>query len=46
MMNTGFQPMKIAGVIAGMNNMARKQMKKRSVILRDYVRSGGKWDIE
>jgi hypothetical protein len=45
MKKSGFQPMKIAGLMAGMNNMAVK-MGKRPVILREYIRSEGRWDIE
>jgi hypothetical protein len=43
---TGFQPMKIAGVIAGMNNMAIKTMRRKPVIIRTDVRVEGRWEIE
>jgi hypothetical protein len=42
---TGFQPMKVAGVIAGMNNMAKK-MGYRPVILRESIRLESGRDIE
>jgi arsenate reductase-like glutaredoxin family protein len=45
MEKTGFTQMKIAGLLAGMNNMARR-MGKRPVVLRTSVRVNGKWDIE
>jgi hypothetical protein len=41
----GWRPMKVAGVIAGMNNMAKK-MSRRPVILREGIRRGDEWDIE
>jgi hypothetical protein len=41
----GWRPMKVAGVIAGMNTMAKK-MGRRPVILRQYIRRGDEWDIE
>ena len=45
MEKTGFKEMKIAGVIAGMNNMAKK-MGRRPAILRENIRSGDEWDVE
>ncbi|MEM1891741.1 MAG: hypothetical protein QW105_02445 [Nitrososphaerota archaeon] len=42
---TGFAPMKVAGVLAGMNNMAKK-MGRKPVITRRHVRVGHKWDEE
>jgi hypothetical protein len=42
---TGFQPMKITGVIAGMNNMANK-MGKAPPVLREEVRLESGRDIE
>jgi hypothetical protein len=45
MEKTGFSAMKIAGLLAGMNNMA-KTMRKRPVISRSKVRVDGRWDIE
>jgi hypothetical protein len=42
---TGFNPMEVAGRIAGMNNMAKK-MGKRPVVLREMVRLDGEWDVE
>jgi len=45
MEKTGFSAMKIAGLLAGMSNMA-KTMRKRPVISRSEVRVGGRLDIE
>jgi hypothetical protein len=42
---TRFEPMEIAGKIAGMNNRAKK-MGKKPVILREDIRLEGKWDVE
>lgn|GEM_PF-4073999 len=42
---TGFTPMKVAGVLAGMNNMAKK-MGRKPVITRHRIRVGDKWDEE